>query len=210
MEWRCWPLWIVHGDCVENDDGTLLGLSDALRADLAAWSDDYDRGYDAQDPASSTVSDEVVARGWRLAHRVKGELGPSIRVMSRDPSTAEKTEVAWSSRGVSGERHVVRSGPTRESEESVRMVDDEFSRAVIAYTGFDTGTLPGHHPDRVEDPEVLARVRAIVAEADAVPFSEEELPVWAERVRTTMQERYPELTPEALVALRALVSYEWR
>lgn len=91
------------------------------------------------------------------------------------------------------------------------MIDDVLSSAVVRYVGVDMdAAVPGRHPDRIADGAIRARVVAIVAEADAAEPGVGDLFAWAESVRNAIALNHPELSPDALVALRALISYEWR
>jgi hypothetical protein len=92
-------------------------------------------------------------------------------------------------------------------------VDEALSSGVLTYVGFDRdSSLPGRHPGRIEDPELRQRVVDLVAEVDAVRPGEDarDLFAWAESRRAEVATAHPELSDEALIALRALISFEWR
>ena len=89
---------------------------------------------------------------------------------------------------------------------------NELSAGVIAYTGFGTDAIPGHHPERIADPAVRAQVVAIMQEVNAIRPGDDarDLFAWGERQRTIVGERHPELSERALDAVRALLTFEWR
>ncbi|QEW02332.1 hypothetical protein [Microbacterium lushaniae] len=93
------------------------------------------------------------------------------------------------------------------------MVDDILSTAVLAYVGFDRdAAVPGRFPARIDDPELRRRVVDIVAEvdADAGPGTGENLSAWGDALAAGVRERHPELSDEALAALKALLTFEYR
>lgn len=92
-------------------------------------------------------------------------------------------------------------------------IDEALSAGVLSYVGFDRdSSLPGRHPGRIEPPELRQRVIDLIAEVDEVRPGEgaRDLSAWAESRRVEVATAHPELSDEALVALRALVSFTWR
>ncbi|MFL0412382.1 hypothetical protein ACH0AH_14550 [Microbacterium paludicola] len=85
------------------------------------------------------------------------------------------------------------------------------SEGVLAYVGYDgDAAVPGRCPSRVDD-AIGTRVREVISYADEHrPGEGEELFEWANRVSREVGGRFPELDEQALIAIRALVSFEWR
>ncbi|HKP05791.1 MAG TPA: hypothetical protein VJU58_00930 [Microbacterium sp.] len=91
------------------------------------------------------------------------------------------------------------------------MIDEVLSKAVITYVGYDTdAALPGRHPERIADGDLRREVLAIVAAVDREEPGDQGLWVWGAEVATRVGEKYPQLSPEALDALKALITFEWR
>lgn len=90
--------------------------------------------------------------------------------------------------------------------------DEELSAAVLTYVGFDRDSaVPGRHLDRIADGQLRSRVMALISEVDSLPGDgSQDLFAWAEQRRVAIAEAHPELTDDALIALRALLSFEWR
>ncbi|MBW9110542.1 hypothetical protein JNB63_06265 [Microbacterium trichothecenolyticum] len=91
------------------------------------------------------------------------------------------------------------------------MIDEALSSAVITYVGYDTDTaIPGRHPDRIADEGLRREVLAIVATVDREEPGDQGLWVWGSEVAKRVGEQYPQLSSEALDALKALITFEWR
>lgn len=85
------------------------------------------------------------------------------------------------------------------------------SEGVLAYVGYDgDAAVPGRFPNRVDN-TIRARVLEVISYADGRrPGEGEDLFEWANRVSQQVGARFPELDEEALIAIRALESFEWR
>ena len=91
------------------------------------------------------------------------------------------------------------------------MIDEALSNAVITYVGYDTDTaIPRRHPDRIAHGGLRRAVLAIVAEVDREQPGDQGLWVWGAEVSKRVGEKHPQLSVEALDALTALVTFDWR
>jgi hypothetical protein len=82
------PLWEATPGVVGNVDPDDLPLSEDLRKILRRWADDYDTTLNLSDPASAGFANaEAEAafkkRGYELAERLRGELGPAFCVVTQ-------------------------------------------------------------------------------------------------------------------------------
>lgn len=83
----------------------------------------------------------------------------------------------------------------------------------MAYVGFDRdAAVPGRFPARIDDPALRQRVVDIVAgvDAEADPRTAENLSAWGDALVAGVRERHPELSEEALAAVKALLTFESR
>ncbi|WP_448719991.1 hypothetical protein [Microbacterium natoriense] len=91
------------------------------------------------------------------------------------------------------------------------MTDLPFSRAVIAYVGWDTdAALPGRHPERIPDASMRDRVLDVIKMVDAEEPGYRGLWEWGREVGDNVSSRFPQLSKEAVDAVVALISFEWR
>lgn len=91
------------------------------------------------------------------------------------------------------------------------MIDEALSRAIVTYVGYDTDTaIPGRHPDRIPDADLRRRVLDIVAAVDREEPGSQGLWAWGAEVAAKTSALHPELSAEALDALKALITFEWR
>lgn len=85
-DYQCWPLWWDSGaPDIGNIDPASLGLPAPLVADLTAWAERFEAGFDWDDPGRSPAptSEEALAfeaEGRSLARRVAAALGPGAVV----------------------------------------------------------------------------------------------------------------------------------
>jgi hypothetical protein len=82
-DYQCWPLW--DEDEPDNVDPASLGLSATLQERLTAWADDFEEGFNWDDPAASPDrepgwAEAFDATGRALAADVQRELGPDAVV----------------------------------------------------------------------------------------------------------------------------------
>ena len=85
------------------------------------------------------------------------------------------------------------------------------SAAILAFVGWDTdAAIPGRHPDRVADDALLHRVRAIIDRADATWQGGESLQEWGRTLGRRIAADEPDVSGEAIGAIVALLTYEWR
>ncbi|MFJ3393123.1 hypothetical protein [Leifsonia aquatica] len=91
-------------------------------------------------------------------------------------------------------------------------MDRRLSAAVVASIRDEGSALPGRHPERVPDPDLRARVEAVIRRLDAIRPDEmaRDLLTWADRQATAIAAESGDLAPEAVRALRDLLSWEWR
>ncbi|WP_313543706.1 hypothetical protein [Leifsonia aquatica] len=91
-------------------------------------------------------------------------------------------------------------------------MDRRLSTAIVAYTRDEGSAFPGRHPERVPDPDLRARVEAVIRRLDAIRPDEtaRDLLTWADRQATAVVAESGDLAPEAVRALRDLLSWEWR
>jgi hypothetical protein len=92
-DWKSYALWLAGRVGTDNVDGRALGLSDGLVEDFDRWALDYDAGYIEDDPRRSTAPDGHLTRGYRLAERVRAELGPEWIVTAKSPDTKKEVRV---------------------------------------------------------------------------------------------------------------------
>lgn len=93
------------------------------------------------------------------------------------------------------------------------MVDDSLSSAVVTFVGYDgDGAVPGRYPSRIGDPDLRQGVLEILTEIDhdADLRAAGNLSAWGNALVARVSERHPELSGEALAALTALLTFEWR
>lgn len=93
------------------------------------------------------------------------------------------------------------------------MSDDALSSAVVAFVGYDGGgAVPGRWPARIADPLSRRTVRELMAEVDgyADPRGADDISVWGDALVARVRERHPELSGEALAAIKALLTFEYR
>lgn len=91
------------------------------------------------------------------------------------------------------------------------MRDEIVSKAVIAYVGWDTdAALPGRHPERIADGSLKDHVLEIIAMVDAEEPGSQGLWEWGREVGDKVSSRFPGLSTEAVDALVALITFEWR
>ena len=89
--------------------------------------------------------------------------------------------------------------------------DERLSAAVVAYVGYDgASALPGRHPERIADDVLRAQVQTIVAAVDRKTPGAQGLSQWAADLTAEIDREHPGLTPEAVAALVALETFEWR
>lgn len=90
-------------------------------------------------------------------------------------------------------------------------MDELLSRAVIAYVGWDTDVaLPGRYPERVADGLLKDRVLEIIALVDAEELGSQSLWEWGREIGGKVSSRFPQLSEDAVVALVALITLDWR
>ena len=92
------------------------------------------------------------------------------------------------------------------------MTDNDLSVAVVRYIWRDGASIPGRHPENVPDPQLAERVRTVIADLDAIRPGDdaENLFAWSDRQARAVAERHAILDEEAIAALRALLSWQWR
>lgn len=99
------------------------------------------------------------------------------------------------------------------------VVDEGLSEAVIAYLGKGRSSFPRTDEDAVATlagavgrPDLLATVKALVAECLAVPvdWTTRSLSEGGREAQAVMAERHPELSAAALEALYWMFTYNWR
>ncbi|TFV83929.1 hypothetical protein E4V99_02280 [Microbacterium sp. dk485] len=92
------------------------------------------------------------------------------------------------------------------------MADDTLSAAVLTYVGYDrAAAVPGRFPSRIDDPKLRQHVLDIIAEADADadPRTAEKLSAWGDALVAGVHDRHPELSEEALAAVKGLLTFEY-
>jgi hypothetical protein len=84
--------------------------------------------------------------------------------------------------------------------------------AIDAYIWDERSAIPGRHPERVPDPEVRARVEAVIRRLDEIQPDESarDLMGWAQRQASALAAQYGGLSPAGVRALRDLLSWNWR
>lgn len=93
------------------------------------------------------------------------------------------------------------------------MADSQLSGAVLTYVGYDRdASVPGRFPSRIEDADLRRRVLEIIAEVDAEadPSTAHDLSAWGDDLAARAGERHPELSADALQAIKALLTFEYR
>jgi hypothetical protein len=83
--------------------------------------------------------------------------------------------------------------------------------AIAAYVWDERSAIPGRHPDRVPDPELLVQVEAVINRLDAIQPDKtaRDLMGWAERQASALAD-YDGLSAQGVRALRDLLSWTWR
>ncbi|MBQ3358777.1 MAG: hypothetical protein IJG47_07745 [Microbacterium sp.] len=90
-------------------------------------------------------------------------------------------------------------------------MDDALSDAIVAFVGWDTdASIPGRHPDRIVDVSLRERVLKVVRAADAERPDSRDLGEWGRVVGARVAREHPDISPAAVRAIVALVTYEWR
>ena len=90
-------------------------------------------------------------------------------------------------------------------------VDERLSAAVLTYVGYDgVSAIPGHHPERIVDQEIRDRARAIVSFVNEKTPSSQGLSQWGMELRAEIHDEHPELNNDAVTALVALLTFQWR
>ncbi|MFK3669991.1 hypothetical protein ACI2IX_07440 [Leifsonia aquatica] len=91
-------------------------------------------------------------------------------------------------------------------------MDRRLSAAIVAYIRNEGSALPGRHPERVPDPDLRALVEAVIRRLDAIRPDEtaRDVLTWADGQATAVAAESGDLAPEAVRALRDLLSWEWR
>ncbi|WP_245975533.1 hypothetical protein [Amycolatopsis palatopharyngis] len=90
FDWGTGPFWVSVGDDIPYDVDVddlweVVVLSDELLAAVAEWDDRMQSTYNDETPQDIGIRDPVeeakwVADGRDLARRMKGEVGPRVRV----------------------------------------------------------------------------------------------------------------------------------
>ena len=78
-------LWLSGRYGYQVSDGSEIGLSPGLVADLKAWCDAEDALYNPNDPPSSGSTEGYLENGFELAKRVRAELPAEWVVTTRHP-----------------------------------------------------------------------------------------------------------------------------
>jgi hypothetical protein len=92
--WKSYALWLAGRVATDNVDGRALGLSEGLVEDLDSWALEYDSYFNEDDPGGDwELPNDYLERGYRLAERVRAELGEEWTVTARSPDTAKEVEV---------------------------------------------------------------------------------------------------------------------
>lgn len=93
------------------------------------------------------------------------------------------------------------------------MSSSDLSAGVVAFVGFDRdASVPGRFPARIADPALRERVLAVFrdVDADADPSQAVRLSEWGDDLAARAHSRYPELSEDALKAIKALLTFEYR
>lgn len=90
-------------------------------------------------------------------------------------------------------------------------MNQDLSKGIISFVGWGTGaTLPGRHPERIEDPHLKHQVLAVISQADEEKPGDQDLWVWAAWVGEKLSSTHPEISQDAIEAIIALITFEWR
>lgn len=91
-------------------------------------------------------------------------------------------------------------------------METALSAAIVAYIRAPGSSLPGRHPERVQDAGLLARVEEVIRRLDAIRPDDtaRDLATWADTQAATVAAESGGLAPEAVGALRDLLSWDWR
>lgn len=91
------------------------------------------------------------------------------------------------------------------------MNQNDLNNAIVSYVGWDTdAALPGRYPERIEDAGLKRQVLAVISQADAEEPGNQDLWVWGRQVGAKLSSEHPELSQEAIEAIIALITFEWR
>ncbi|MCC4909344.1 hypothetical protein [Microbacterium sp. cx-59] len=98
------------------------------------------------------------------------------------------------------------------SPDHVAAATSALSHGVRAYVWGAGGSIPGRHPELVDDAAVRERVEDVIAEADNIrpDAGATDLNSWAAREVAAISTRHPELDEAALRVLRDLLTWTWR
>lgn len=85
-DYQSYPLWLTVPDGVANINPDTLPISEELKAEIGAWTTDYDETLNISNPAASGFGSEAekrlfIARGERLANDLAGELSGHYSVV---------------------------------------------------------------------------------------------------------------------------------
>lgn len=98
-------------------------------------------------------------------------------------------------------------------------IEDEFNRALVAYIGLGVDIVPSLSRERVERllgttraKDILPDLDMLLLEANSIniDWNQYSLNAAGDYVATSMQHRYPRLSPEALRAIAWKITYDWR
>ncbi|KHK99519.1 hypothetical protein LK09_02485 [Microbacterium mangrovi] len=90
--------------------------------------------------------------------------------------------------------------------------DSDLSAALVRCVWRERAAIPGRHPENISDPDLAERVRVVIADLDAIRPGDdaEDLFAWSDREARAVAAKHAILDEEAIVALRALLSWQWR
>jgi len=85
-DYGCFPLWEASPELVGNIDPSALPLSDGLKAELKAWSAEFDSTLNPDDPLRSgfaSLDDEraFASMGQQIREKLEKELGSNFRII---------------------------------------------------------------------------------------------------------------------------------
>lgn len=99
------------------------------------------------------------------------------------------------------------------------MIDEQYSRAVLAYIG-NVGQLDPRSPeDRVADavrdlaPDLVLRIQALLDDlysAEPPSWNSEDIAEVGRRVTTWLRDRYPRLSDDAVKAVSNQFAFDWK